>query len=389
MKRLLQISLDTLLASTLPIIMWLLLGFVINKEISNVFSLTYPLQFFYMLFITLFAIGPNITSKKENNANVIYSNMLFSSVLVGIITIFLCLNVNSYIKLMSMSENIYHNFCMYSIVLMYYNFILQLLLQKLYYENNNKKANKISLLFNLTNFLLIIILSALFKDVFAITVTLVIDFLILIILFINNIKRFTFILKIKENIKYTSFSLLKDISFLLIYGIGFGNSFSYGDKYLGAINFEGLTTDAQWDMLASVDTASKIDISENKLDYKKSLKDAYKLLLILIGTILIMNITLYWYFKPDVKVLLIILLVQIIDMLFEPIKAIKLNYLQINDNSSKHNIAYIISRIGRLLCSFIPSAFCTYIGQMFSMIYLYIYSKIQCKDVKIFNLKHQ
>ena len=38
-------------------------------------------------------------------------------------------------------------------------------------------------------------------------------------------------------------------------------------------------------MLASVDTASKIDISENKLDYKKSLKDAYKLLLILIGTI--------------------------------------------------------------------------------------------------------
>ena len=69
MKRLLQISLDTLLASTLPIIMWLLLGFIISKEISNVFSLTYPLQFFYMLFITLFAIGPNITSKKQNNVN--------------------------------------------------------------------------------------------------------------------------------------------------------------------------------------------------------------------------------------------------------------------------------------------------------------------------------
>ena len=216
MKRLLQISLDTLLASTLPIIMWLILGFIISKEISNVFSLTYPLQFFYMLFITLFAIGPNITSKKQNDINVIYSNMLFSCILVGIITIVLCFNVDSYIKLMSMSETIYHNFCLYSIVLMYYNFILQLLLQKLYYENNNKKVNKISLLFNLTNFLLIIILSALFKDVFAITVTLVIDFLILIILFINNIKRFTFILKIKENIKYTSFSLLKDISFLLI-----------------------------------------------------------------------------------------------------------------------------------------------------------------------------
>ena len=387
MKRLIQISLDTLLASTLPIIMWLLLGFVINKEISNVFSLTYPLQFFYMLFITLFAIGPNITSKKENNANVIYSNMLFSSVLVGIITIVLCFNVDSYIKIMSMSEKIYHNFCLYSIALMYYNFILQLLLQKLYYENNNKKANKISLLFNLTNFFLIIISSILFKNIIAIIITLTIDFLILIILFVNNIKKFTFKLKIKDNIKYTSFSLLKDISFLLIYGIGFGNSFSYGEKYLEAINFEGLTTDAQWDMLASVDTASKIDLSENKLNYKKSLSDSYKLLLILIGSILIMNLTLYWYFKPDIKVLLIILFVQIIDMLFEPAKAIKLNYLQINDNSSKHNFAYIISRIGRLLCSFIPSAFCTYIGQLFSMIYLFIYSKIQCRKVEMFNLK--
>lgn len=387
MKRLLQISLDTLLASTLPIVMWLLLGFVISKEISNVFSLTYPLQFFYMLFITLFAIGPNITSKKENNSNIIYSNMIFGSILVGIITIVLCFNVDTYIKIMSMDKNIYHNFCIYSIVLMYYNFILQLLLQKLYYENENKEANKISLMFNLTNFSLIIIMSILFNDIVSIIITLIVDFLILLMIFINNINRFTFILKIKENIKYTSFGLLNNISFLLIYGIGFGNSFSYGKKYLTAINFEGLTTDAQWDMLASVDTASKIDLSENKLDFKKSLKDAYKLLSLLIGSILIMNLTLYWYFKPDIKVLLIILLVQIIDMIFDPAKAIKLNYLQINDNSSKHNIAYIISRIGRLLCSFIPSAFCTYIGQLFSMIYLYIYSKIQCRKVEIFNLK--
>lgn len=64
MKRLLQISLDTLLLSVLPIITWLLLGFIVNKNISNVFSLTYPLQFFYLLFVNIFAIGPNITSKK-------------------------------------------------------------------------------------------------------------------------------------------------------------------------------------------------------------------------------------------------------------------------------------------------------------------------------------
>lgn len=63
MKRLLQISLDTLLASFLPIVTWMLLGLIINQDIANVFSLTYPLQFVYLLFVSLFGIGPNITEK--------------------------------------------------------------------------------------------------------------------------------------------------------------------------------------------------------------------------------------------------------------------------------------------------------------------------------------
>ena len=35
MRRLLRISLDTLLTSTLPIVMWVLLGIIVNKNISN------------------------------------------------------------------------------------------------------------------------------------------------------------------------------------------------------------------------------------------------------------------------------------------------------------------------------------------------------------------
>ena len=54
MKRLLRISLDTLLTSTLPIIMWVLLGIIENKNISNVFTLTYPIQFIITLIISIF-----------------------------------------------------------------------------------------------------------------------------------------------------------------------------------------------------------------------------------------------------------------------------------------------------------------------------------------------
>ena len=387
MKRLLQISLDTLLTSVLPIVMWILLGFIITKEISSVFALTYPMQFFYMIFVSLFAVGPNITAKKLKNESIVYSNMLFGCICVGILTLILVLNADIYISIMSMDINIYHNFCIYSMIWMYLSFIMQVITQKLYYETKNKESNKINLVFNLTNFFLIIISTSFLKDYIAIAITLIIDFIIVMVLLFKNYKKSKFCLKFKENVKYTSFNILRNIGMFLIYAIGFGNSFSYGEKYAAAINFESLTTDTQWDMLYSVDTASKIDLAKNKFNYKESLKNAYKLLIVLIGTVLIMNIALYFYFKPDLKVLIPILLVQIVDMLVDPIKTLKWSYLQINDNNKKHNIFYILSRVIRLLCSFIPSAFCTYIGQVFSMIYLYIYSKIECRKVEIFKLK--
>ncbi len=387
MKRLIQISLDTMLTSMLPILMWILLGLTFSKEISNIFTLTYPLQFFYMIFISLFAIGPNITSKKLKDDTVVFSNMLFGTIFVGIVTIILVLNTNKYITLMSMDPEIYHNFCIYSMIWMYISFIMQIITQKLYYEDKNAEANKINMILNLSNFLLVLLLTNTLKDYIAIFITLLIDFLIIIFFLINNFKKTKFSLKIKYNIKYTSFNILRNIGMFFTYGIRYGNSFSYGEKFATAINFESLTTDTQWDILSSVSTASKIDLSKNKFDYKESLKNAYKLLAILIGSTLLMNIMLYWYFKPDIKILSIILSIQIIDMLVDPLKTLRLNYLQVNANSKKHNIFYALSRIIRLSCSFIPSAFCTYIGQVLTMIFLYVYSKIQCKNVKLFNKK--
>lgn len=120
MKRLLQISFDTLLISILPIIMWIILGFTITKEIANVFSLTYPLQFFFMIFISLFAVGPNITAKKNQNQNIIYSNMILGTIFVGILTLLLVFHIDSYIGIMNMRVDIYHNFCIYSVLLMYF-----------------------------------------------------------------------------------------------------------------------------------------------------------------------------------------------------------------------------------------------------------------------------
>lgn len=65
MKRLFQISFDTLLLSVIPIIIWNSLGLVLDKNLIVIFSLTYPIQFLFYIFYYIFAVGPNITAEKK------------------------------------------------------------------------------------------------------------------------------------------------------------------------------------------------------------------------------------------------------------------------------------------------------------------------------------
>ena len=388
MKRLLQISLDTLLSSILPIITWMLLGFILTKEISNVFSLTYPLQFVYLLFVSLFGIGPNITEQKLKKDNVVSTNLLLGTVIVGLFTLFIVFNIDYYISFMNMDIHIYHNFCIYSVISIYFSFLIQIFSQKLYYENKNNSANKMNIIYHLLSSISILFFSFIAStEMFAITFSLIIQFLMIGYVFVLYFRFSKWNVCFIDNSRFTSFGLLDNYSMFLIYGIGFGNSFSYGIKYLSAINFEALTTDAQWDVLTSVDTAARIDLAKDQFNYKESLKNAYKLLALLIGSILLLNFILYWYYTPNLCILIILLLIQIIDMLIHPLTSLRMSYLQVNMNSKKINFYYLISRMGRLLCSFIPSAFCTYIGQIFSGLYLFILSHIKCKKVKAFQIK--
>ena len=90
MKRLLRISLDTLLTSTLPIIMWILLGIIENKNITNVFALTYPIQFIITLIISIFGAGANINATKSKRSNLVDSNIILDIFIGFIITFVLC-----------------------------------------------------------------------------------------------------------------------------------------------------------------------------------------------------------------------------------------------------------------------------------------------------------
>lgn len=387
MKRLLQISLDTLLTSALPIWMWIILGITLKPEIANVFSLIYPLQFVYMIFTSLFAVGPNITARREKNRNVVYTNMVMGVIIVGIATILNCVNADNYISNMTMDPEIYREFYIYGICLAYLTFILQVISQKLYYEGRNKASNFNNLIFNLVNFVAIIGLTLVLDPGAAIVATLALDAIIIIFFLFKYFERRKFSFRFFKNARNVSFDLLDNLGMFLSYGIGFWNSFSFGQKYIDTINFETLSTDAQWDAVYSIDTAAKIDISEKKLKYRKSLKAAYQLILVLFATSLVMVFGLYWYYKPDLPLLAVLLLVQLIDMLCQPVLLTRWAYLQIEENKMKHNVAFFAIRIVRLLCSLLPTALCTYIGQLASAGLKLIYAKWQTRGKKVFKEK--
>ena len=184
-----------------------------------------------------------------------------------------------------------------------------------------------NLFLNGVNFLMIVGFNLMMSEWNAITLTLTFDAVIVIVFLLKNFEKRKFSLRFLQNVKNTSFNILDYLGLLLAYGFGFMNSFSYGEIFVVAITFDTLTTDAQWDMLQqSISATAEIDISKGKFVYRKSLTNAYKLLMILIGSVFVMEALLYSYYRPELWVFLVILAIGVVTMILEPLIIYKQSY---------------------------------------------------------------
>lgn len=370
MKRLLRISLDTLLMSTMPIIMWILLGIILDKNISNVFTLTYPIQFVTTLLLSIFGTGPNVNAIKNKKQSLVDSNILLGCIVGLIITVILTVNVDHYINFMSMDVQIYRVFCIYSFILMYLQLILQLICQKLYYLEKNKESNKLTITFNIINIICIVFLSYITRNqVISVICTIIVDSVIIFYIILKNVKTFKLNFEVLKNMKYVSNDIFDRLGMFLIYFIGWKNTLEFGAIYLVAINFETLIADAQWDMSYSIQTAATIDSSKDKLNFKESLRNGHKLIGLLVTSTLIMGSVLYFYYKPVLWIVAIFVGVQIFDMFLSPRLWIKQQYCQINYSPKKTTFHECVKKVIRIVTSFLPTPFCTYIGQIMAMAY--------------------
>lgn len=382
MKRLLRIGFDIFITSFTSIISWFLIGIIIDKNLTNVFSLTYPLQCLMGIIVSIFGVGANICVHKDGNKNAadngIFLGLLISSVVFGLIAI----NSNYYINFMNMSKDIYLIFCNYSIIQILLQTILQLIVTKLYYLDQNKQANLVVALFNTINFFVLII-TALISNNQLITsiITLLVLLIYDLILLFKYINKIDFKLNLKNCFKYDSVSCSISIMFFIIYLFGFSNSFSFGEKYVIAITFATLVTDIQWDMCGAIKTVAKIDIVKKKFDYTYHFKNALKFTFILVASVLLMTIIMYPIYKPQIIIVGIFILLHLYDFAITPFKNIKICYLELEHSATKTTINTITAYIIRTIISLLPTPFCTILGQVCSSTYEFIYSKVTYKKV--------
>lgn len=384
MKRLLQISFDTLLLSIIPIVIWNALGLILTKDLVITFSVTYPIQFLFYIFYYIFAVGPNITAEKKKNNDIVYSNV-FLGTFIGILTLLILIfECNNFISIMNVDVSVFRTFTIYSMFNIFYSYVLKLILEKLYYDKKNKKANLISILFNIINLILIIVLALITKNQHITSVgTIIVMGVILFAILLSNIKKFKFNISIIDNIKNSSIGIVENVLMFIIYFFGQINSYSFGMEYILASTFVGIISDTQWDMIYAIQTTTHIDVSKGNFSFKEHLKNGYKLSFMLILSSIIMSFILYKLYNPNIVIFLIYFSVQVIFMLFFPVITIRQHYLQIKSKETNTNptLHSGIAKTLRTLCSFIHNPFCTYIGQIVEMLYNYIYTKIVSRNI--------
>mgnify|MGYP000872016384 FL=1 len=392
MKRLLKIGFDLSLLSFIPVISWFLLGIIVDKNLINIFTLTYPLQFIYYILKSIFSTGANINKEKDNNQNAVMSGMFIGTIISIIIFSIILINIDNYINFMNMDIHTYKIFTIYSVLQLFISLEFAMILNKLYYEEKNILANKYSLIFNLLNFIVLIVVSLITKNqIVIITTTLIPLALFTMYIYIKNSDKFKLQLDIIKCIKYDSVELFNNIAFFLIFLFGLSNALEFGEQYAIALTFVALITDTQWDTADAIVIAATIDISKNNFNYKYHISNAYKLLGILFLTTLFMFVCLYGFYDLDFKITMVYFSFEIVNFMIYPIYRIKTCYLQLEWSAFKTTSNKICASILRMIISLFKTPFCTGIGQVCSSIYQFIsvsiFFKLNYNVDKIGNVK--
>ena len=330
MKQLFQIGLDLALASLNPIISWFMLSLILDSRLINVFSITYPLQFVWLMLRDIFGVGANLVSIKVRNSKIvdagIFTGLIFSGIIFGLVA----LNIDKFIIFMNADPSIYRDFCLYIALQLWIQLVFCIILDKLYYQDKNKIANKYSLTFNLLNFIVFIGASFLTKNSkIIISATLLTIFTFTLFVFIREVRRVSFKFNILSSIKINSMDFGENLILFFVYLFGIGKAFSFGEEYALAITFVTLITDIQWDVATAIPAKAKIDIAKKRMNFPKSYKNSYVLIFVLILSSIIAFISMKNFYDLNLGISVIFVIIEYLAFLLYPQYRLKLDFIQL------------------------------------------------------------
>ena len=367
MRRLLRISFNYALESIFPLLSWMALSLIIDSRLLNVFSITYPFQFISSLLSNVFSVGANISGIKDKNENAVMSGLLAGSILGFFIFGTATFYVEKYLDFMSMDTMFYRNFTIYSLMQIYLQMVFSFVMNKLYYEGKNELANVYSVLFNVLNFLALVLSACLLgNSIIAVIETLAALSIYVLIVLMREADPFHFRCSLPSFVKHNSVDCTTNIITFFTYLLGFSNAMSYGEEYATALSFSTLITDAQWDSFYAIDTVAKIDISKQRFRYKEHLKNAYRLLVLLLLSILLMYLGMRGSYELDNGILLLFIGVHVLTLALYPLYTTKRYFLQMEYSSKRIALNAVIVYLLRLRISFLNTPYCTILGQLAS-----------------------
>lgn len=330
MKQLFQIGFDLALASLSPIISWFTLSLILDSRLINVFSITYPLQFVWLMLRDIFGVGANLVSIKVRNSKIvdagIFTGLIFSGIIFGLVA----LNIDKFIIFMNADPSVYRDFCLYITLQLWVQLVFCIILDKLYYQDKNKIANKYSLTFNLLNFIVLIGASFLTKNSkIIISATLLTIFTFTLFVFIREVRRVSFRFNILRSIKINSMDFAENLILFFVYLFGIGKAFSFGEEYALAITFVTLITDIQWDVATAIPVKAKIDIAKKRMNFPKSYKNSYILIFVLILSSIIAFVSMKNFYDLNLGISIIFVVIEYLAFLLYPQYRLKLDFIQL------------------------------------------------------------
>ncbi len=369
MKRLFRIGSGLFVYSIIPILSWVVLASVLHDtRIANVFSITYALQFVWMIFKLFFGTGANIRKEKRGDPNAVMNGIFWGTIFAAVVfSIPLCL-VDKYISFFGQDVEFYKIFVIYSILQQFVQTLFSFSVEKLYFQDKEKLANIHIFSFNLLNFAALV-LTALFSQsaLVAVCVTISVLFVYVLALYVWQFQKFRIDFKFFKNLRYVSANIVSAFAMLMIYLFGFKIAFSAGSEYLVALNIAGLCTDTQWDTMGAIETVANVDISKNRYNYRKELKNGYFFTFILICTSILMCYSMALVDKANLAIVTVYLVIQIVDMLTDTFSAILKVFTQIELSASIiTGIDLVLKTLRTLISVLLISPYCTEIGQIVS-----------------------